>query len=84
MNGAGKMCCEGDVSEDSGDDMKGSAAPTHTHPDGTVMTGTQHTDDSKVIKEGAGKKRAARFVKGSQEAKDYMASLRAKRKKTTL
>jgi len=87
MNGCGKMAHEGDMSDsssDSEDEKKGGHGPTHTHPDGTVMTGATHTESSKVIKEGGGKKRSARFAKGSQEAKDYMASLRAKRKKTAL
>jgi len=40
------------------------------------------SDGSKKSVKGAGKKRA-RFVKGSQEAKDHMAAIRAKRKPKT-
>ncbi len=43
---------------------------THTMPDGTVMSGSTHTKDSKPVKKGG---------KGSKEMKEKMARLRAMR-----
>lgn len=48
--------------------------------DGKLMTGKTHTKDSVFLTHTAPMK-AGKMVKGSQEAKDYMASMRDKKKK---
>ena len=52
-------------------------------PDGTLMTGSKHSKDSKPVKEKAKAKPKAKAGtgKGSQAMKDKMAKLRAMKKK---
>ena len=56
---------------------------THRMPDGTLMTGSKHTKDSKPVKEKAKAKPKAKggTGKGSQAMRDKMAKLRAMKKK---
>ena len=51
---------------------------THRMPDGTLMTGSTHTKDSKPVKS---KPKAKGTGKGSQAMRDKMAKLRAMKKK---
>jgi len=80
------------MSKGNGKGKKSKPAPKGTHrmPDGTLMTGSKHTKDSKPVKEKAKAKPKATSVaksgkagtgKGSQAMKDKMAKLRAMKKK---
>lgn len=73
------------MSKGNGKGKKSKPAPKGTHrmPDGTLMTGSTHTKDSKPVKEKAKAKPKAKggTGKGSQAMKDKMAKLRAMKKK---
>ncbi len=59
-------------------DKKKAPKGTHTMPDGTLMTGSKHTKDSKPVKKGKAKGGTG---KGSKAMKEKMARLRAMKKK---
>jgi len=57
-------------------DKKKAPKGTHKMADGTLMTGSKHTKDSKPVKKGKGG-----TGKGSKAMKEKMARLRAMKKK---
>ena len=54
---------------------------SHMMPDGTIMSGSKHNKDSKVLGKMKAKPKAKMDGKGSKAMKEKMAKLRAMRKK---
>ena len=63
-----------------GNELARAALPAVGSIVGSVGAGLVAGDQIAKAATGKGMKRKGRFIKGSQEAKDYMASLRAKRR----